>query len=1073
MRSAACCIAMLAVCAQAQERAVIHLGDAPLARSIAPGETHTFEIDLQAGDVLRVRVEQGDINLGVAIRGAGGQELSAANNSGASDVEFVSALAPLAGRYDIEVKPVSTATAPGDYKIAVQEAGPASDRGRALVEGDRLFTLAHMRRNAGTAQANRDAIKGFAEARERYVAADEPWRIAESWNRIGVAQLALNEHRNALASFDATRVIVDRIGDHRWQGVLLNNIGLAHWNLSEVTEALDAHREALAIRREVGDRAGEASTLFNTALVHTGIGEPEKSVALLQETLPLRRLVGDKPGEMRSLTSLANAARATGNFELTFDSLSRALAIAKEQKDKNGEVDVLRSMSSTYLTLGDLAQARQAIEAALAAAQPIGNRRILALMQSQSAEILAADGDFAGALDRLARARAEHRALGGRIDELGALMRLTRIQLQIGDFESARAGQAEAMALAKELNAPGSIASAYELQGSIALAEKRPSDSAAAFQEALAAYISQDDHPGLANARYGLARALRESGEVDTALAEAESALAEIEAIRATVRNSELRASYRERTQRVHELKVDLLMRKHESDPSGGFDFAALVASDTSRARGLLESFGGNLPEFLRDADPALIADRETKGRRVNELERRRALALDVNRIGTAPSTAALSGALREYRDAEAKVFASSPRARALLAPPLTTRETLAEVAGDDAVIVEYALGESRSFAWAVSRSGLASAILPPRSVIEDAAARLFRAVTARNATANDASVDTRRARLQAADREASSAARDLARLIVDPVGGRMAEGRRLVFIVDGALSTVPFAFLPLRGRLLSEDHALALAPSAAMMSALRQPRNPNKGTLAVFADPVFEASDPRVTARAAASASPPASAVPAPPPSALSVSARRDGEGRFPRLAFSRAEAEAITSLVPRNRARTALDFSANRAAARREEIGNASIVHFATHGVVNPAQPELSGLVLSLVDASGRPLEGFLRLHDIYRLHLRADLVVLSACRSAVGRDFKGEGPMALTRGFLVAGAPRVVATLWDVDDRATAELMRLFYEGVLKRREAPAAALRSAQTAMSKIPRWSAPYFWAGFTLTGEWR
>jgi CHAT domain-containing protein len=149
-------------------------------------------------------------------------------------------------------------------------------------------------------------------------------------------------------------------------------------------------------------------------------------------------------------------------------------------------------------------------------------------------------------------------------------------------------------------------------------------------------------------------------------------------------------------------------------------------------------------------------------------------------------------------------------------------------------------------------------------------------------------------------------------------------------------------------------------------------------------------------------------------------------------------------------------------------------SIVHFATHALIDHAHPELSGIVLSLVDGAGRPQDGVLRLHDVYNMRLSADLVVLSACQTALGPNVRGEGLIGLTRGFLYAGARRVVASLWRVDDAATAELMRRFYDAMLgPRRLPPAAALRAAQVDMSRQPRWAAPYHWAGFVLQGEWR
>jgi CHAT domain-containing protein len=128
----------------------------------------------------------------------------------------------------------------------------------------------------------------------------------------------------------------------------------------------------------------------------------------------------------------------------------------------------------------------------------------------------------------------------------------------------------------------------------------------------------------------------------------------------------------------------------------------------------------------------------------------------------------------------------------------------------------------------------------------------------------------------------------------------------------------------------------------------------------------------------------------------------------------------------------------------------------------------------MLSLVDEKGKPQDGFLRLHEIFNLKLPADLIVLSACQTALGKEIRGEGLVGLTRGFMYAGASRVTASLWAVDDKATSELMKLFYQNMLgEKKLRPATALREAQITMWKTKRWNAPFYWSAFTIQGEWR
>jgi CHAT domain-containing protein len=192
-----------------------------------------------------------------------------------------------------------------------------------------------------------------------------------------------------------------------------------------------------------------------------------------------------------------------------------------------------------------------------------------------------------------------------------------------------------------------------------------------------------------------------------------------------------------------------------------------------------------------------------------------------------------------------------------------------------------------------------------------------------------------------------------------------------------------------------------------------------------------------------------------------------------FPRLRFSRIEAEQIAGLLPPAGAVKAFDFDANRDAVLNADLAQFRILHFAAHSLLDDERPELSGIVLSLVDRAGHSQNGFLRLYDIYNLRLNADLVVLSACRTALGQEVKGEGLIGLTRGFFYAGAPRVLASLWQIDDRTGAVFMKPFYESLLVRHERPSEALRSAQIAMWKTRGWDAPYYWAAFTMQGEWR
>jgi CHAT domain-containing protein len=408
------------------------------------------------------------------------------------------------------------------------------------------------------------------------------------------------------------------------------------------------------------------------------------------------------------------------------------------------------------------------------------------------------------------------------------------------------------------------------------------------------------------------------------------------------------------------------------------------------------------------------------------------------------------------------------------------------QVTDDDTLLLEYALGRERSYVWAVTSGTVMSYQLPPRDRIERAAQAVYGPLTARNREVAGETALQRKRRVLSAEAQLEAAARDLSDLLLRPVV-ELLPGRRLVIVAEGALQYVPFGALPEPTKAASRafgdplivGHEIVSSPSASTIAVLRRDRQrQTEGlkTLAVVADPVFSKDDPRLrqrtVSRQAAAISP--SSGPRPDETREVLRSGSDvGLDSFRRLRFSHEEADAIASLTAADDRLEAVDFQASRTTALSAELGGYRIVHFSTHGLLNNAHPELSGLVLSLYDERGRPQDGFLRLHDIYNLNLNADLVVLSACETALGREMKGEGLIGLARGFMYAGASRVVASLWKVEDRATAMLMKRFYEYMLVDGRPAAAALRAAQIDMWRDKRWSTRYYWAGFILEGEWR
>jgi CHAT domain-containing protein len=392
-----------------------------------------------------------------------------------------------------------------------------------------------------------------------------------------------------------------------------------------------------------------------------------------------------------------------------------------------------------------------------------------------------------------------------------------------------------------------------------------------------------------------------------------------------------------------------------------------------------------------------------------------------------------------------------------------------------------------------VTSSSITSYELAKRDEIETAAGHFYNLLNVRNKDVKGETSQQRAVRVAKADLEIPVAAASLSRMVLAPAAGQLGT-KRLMIAADGALHFVPFAALPVvRGgatnvpKSLIADHEIVNLPSASTLSVVRGEmagRPPAPRSVVALADPVFMKDDERVKKLEISNSE-------TRPRRANQASVRGENavdrqlvkaakdtgvatNGMYvPRLPGTRQEAEQIVAMVPASEGRLALDFAASRETATTAELSQYRYVHFSTHGLLNSVHPELSGVVFSLVNERGEAQDGFLRAHEIFNLKLPADVVVLSACQTGMGKNIRGEGLVSLMRGFMHAGAPRVVVSLWDVSDSGTTELMVRFYHGMLKEGMRPAAALRAAQVSLMNDKRWASPYYWASFTLQGEWR
>jgi CHAT domain-containing protein/tetratricopeptide (TPR) repeat protein len=1070
-------------------------------RPIAAGETHVYRVEVTDAPLL-VSVEQRGIDLVLEARGtADPKPLTSDAPNFRWGPEILLLRAPDGyrievrpgrrsvppGRYAIEVEAVSTATAEGEQRLealkamsrAIQlPAGTVETRRQALSvyrealaawrslgerrwEAEALQNIAALERESGDLPAS---IEDYGKALALWRALSEPSREAAVRRWLGMLHQQAAEYGAAREALMAATSLWRSLGERFEEGMSRGELCFLEHTTGNPAVALACYEEVRALFREAGDSSQEPRMLNNLGGVYDLLGEPDAALESYGQALALRHALGDRGGEAQTLNNIAMIHQVLGDWQEALRIYARLREILPSPGDPLQESSWLNNVAFTYLSLGEPERALSFLEEALTLRRQSGARREELITLNNLGDARRQLGEPEKALDFYQQALKLALAQEDPWQEATTRLRLGEIRLEMGNPAAALREIDPALRALGQKGLRFEELQALQLQARALVLAGRSQEALPVMRDVLARRKALGDRAGEAETLRTLAAAERSLGAVEEAQSHAEAAVARVEELRTGFVTLSLRAAFLASRRRAYSLLIDLLMDRHAADPGGGHDRAALAVSEQARARSLLDALYTRTGMAGSAVPAALTARRQSLHRRLS------AKANQLQRSGRAEAQEReIAGLLVELDDVEAEIRRADPRYAALSQPQPIGLEGIARLLDPGTLLLEYSLGEERSVLWAVSSEGLRSFILPSQGEIEARARQVYEELRT----------------VEIGARRRPETAADLSRILLGPVWSQAVRARRLVVVPDGALHLLPFGALPApaRGkgwkdpaglRPLLDRLEVVYLPSAATLAAQRQRlegRPPAPKWAAVLADPVFSAEDPRLAGR-------PSVANRRPQPSAENAPARGGEElGLLPahwdRLPSSRGEAKAIARLAPAGEVWTALDFAANRDAVLSADLRAYRVLHFATHGIADARTPELSGLMLSAVDASGRPREGFLGLSDLYGLDLAADLVVLSACQTGVGKELRGEGLMGITRGFLYAGVPRVVASLWKVEDRATAELMSLFYRALWRQGLSPAAALRSAQQSLRRDPRYRAPHSWAGFVLQGDWR
>lgn len=880
---------------------------------------------------------------------------------------------------------------------------------RPAVEDDRLCFAAARTFQAAQQGKVESRISAYERAAELWERADEPFLAALSWRESASLWRDTGPPTNSIDRFERALQLARRANISYLEISVLNRLGLSLIDAGDLPQAR-THLEAAESRaREVKDFWGHASALTNLGLLDELGGQPHRAIDRYSEALHLWRQIGDPVEIAQVLHNMATAYGVLDHHDRALDLLAEALDLARTAGDKGREAKILLSEGWVHYLRGRPADGLPSI------------LRVIEIRRSKG--------------DRNGEAVA--------LDRMGTLLR------ESGNYLEAERSYRQSLNLSVATENSFDAAATVANLGCLYVQTGRLEEARAQLSDALRRYRHFDDPRAVSHIEYCLAKAANASGDLNNAIEHVRQALRIVDRLRESART---RGYYYQPIwlwQNYAEFEVELLLRRYRESRDSSDLEAAFQAADLARARTLFEQVMEVQVGVHTAASDSLVKAENIIRDELNQIAQERSLVHKSSKSGEDRLESEIRRLGLELERVRAAIRTADPQHGATSPRPITVK-LAQQFLAPGTVLLSYILGNDKSYLLVLDASGLKAHELPPRHDLE-ASSRAF----------HKALQESRLKRPQWRLIASRLSQQLLPKKAVPP------GANRLIVVPDGLLHYVPFsALVSPRGdeKLLIDDFEVTYVPSVSILARLRERNREQTRGVAVFADPVFSSQDRRLlelrSGAASRSNSPKLGAYP---------------QGRLgqelPRLHYSNNEALSIAALAGTRGSSMKLGFDATKAAVLAADLQAYSILHFATHAWIDEQFPELSGIVLSRFNQEGKPIDAELRLHEIHDLKLNAELTVLSGCQTALGKQVRGNGLEGFAHGFLYAGSSRVLVSLWNVNDKATARLMAEFYRNLIEAGASPAEALRQAQNWLRQRPGWDQPFYWAPFVLQGD--
>jgi CHAT domain-containing protein/Tfp pilus assembly protein PilF len=1080
----------------------------PANPALLAGSQGELRLTLDAGRYVRLTITPAPVDVVVRHLGPDGSVVEELQIPGGGDeAQRLSWVSATAGEYRWIVAPRNPSGFPGSSAIAVEEerpAGPcdaarlraeravlgaqwelrepgqeapAGARARALLEpvlasatevGERegvlavLVEMARAARNMGSGDAAGLVDQALEMAHTLGDSRAEAKALEERAQLLPAAQ--------AVATFLAALELRQRLGSEIGQATVLYQRGTFYYYLLRDNElALQSYRQALQIQCRNGDLRAQSWTLGELGVLYGNQGNAGRAQDYLDLALERGNEAGDFNAEASAFEGSARFEIDLGNLQAAYDKYSQASRLVTPAGVTSQAAWALDGSARVLLYLGEPERARQIYVEALRDFDMLHLSEGRAEAQLGIGSAFEQEGEPHGALDAfkkaldIIRANGLQRMEGLALYDLGRAHRqLRQPTLAIPELERALALEA-ADSSVRQAQTHVELAKAYMQAGKTTAAES-------AFRHAI--HLSSRAPVVEAAAQAGLAQIERDRGELAVARSAIGRVLEITERLRAGVLRPDQRVSFLASRRAYYEFLVDLLMRLDRLEPGAAHGVEAAGASEQARARGLLDLLARERVDVRRGVPAELKRREEEIAAHIARLQTRllssASLALpeaEVRRLDRE-----LAKAEEEEKDLDAEIRGRQPAYAAVHSPQPLPLQEMQALLDERTALLEFFLGEESSYLFVVTSHALATYTLPPRLEI----ARLVDRV---NSALNGDS------RLRSG--HFAEDAYKLYQVLLLPAARELRSHRHLIVAPDGLLYSLSFEVLltgPDAGRprrdlpYLIREHSVSYVPSASVLAQLpteRQPHVDKQGGSKLFVgfgDPGKESSPDRAAGAA--------------PRAGGGCDMKRGGDGEeiaagqaravmaeLRPLPAARDEVCRIARLFPQEQVAVFTGPDATEETVKTNAwVASARNLHFASHGLLDENHPELSGLRLTHGDGSEE--DGLLQVREIFNLELHADLVVLSACNTGLGKVVSGEGLIGMTRAFFYAGAGSVVVSLWQVDDESTSDLMVSFYRHLQEVGD-KSEALRRAKLELIDGSRFFHPYFWAPFILVGRTR